>query len=324
LLLCGLLVNICLSFIRPPDFRQQIWMGEISYALLLMVGNMCLRWRLTRPSVRSRIIRKVEARTLADPRDPVLYLREFGQDAVLATAEALDVAMVGSVIPRLRPLTIEQNLQVALSFVGPVYALRDPRDSANDLIPPQGICRFFAGADWKSDVRDRMLKSSIVALIPGTEFTSPGEKEKGFVWEIRELLRLGLLKKTVIFIPSGKRYYDRFCAEMRERGIFHALPEFREPKHFRNKGPIHGLLYFDEACSPRLQVIGDDSRKLALWRHLIPYLWHAFDHTGRQWRGTMRKRVFKNVLLDCATFACMLLGGIMVASAYQLISAGLA
>jgi hypothetical protein len=127
--------------------------------------------------------------TLAnDKRLPVLFLRSFEQDEE-APLTIFDALSKGS-----KKLISYEELAIGdAKLLGPVIAIASP------LV---GEKRIFGAAkghveDWQKDVSQFMLEASLVIMRPfGTE---------GLLWEFEQLITLGHLQKTVLYVNFGGR-----------------------------------------------------------------------------------------------------------------------
>lgn len=153
-----------------------------------------------------------------DVRPSVLYLRPFRDDRCLVRL------FVRNGIARVR---FEAALAHFLDRLGPLIALGSPRDR----LPREGAARaYIDGEVWHTRARNWMANCRLIVFLMGA-----GD---GLDWEIGEIRRLGLSRKTVILFPpcpplhgiEGYRMLRRWRAdrELRWRSFRESFPEFSE------------------------------------------------------------------------------------------------
>jgi hypothetical protein len=128
-----------------------------------------------------------------DPRPPVLYLRSFEADDVMAASKGLGNSA-------------EESLVAALDAIGPVVALGEP----GEKLPPLGAARAYSTDDrWQLHISDWAAEASQVVLLAG--------HTDNFWWEVRHLVASGSLGKAVFLLPGGQSYHafrERFMREV--------------------------------------------------------------------------------------------------------------
>ncbi|MFD5831147.1 hypothetical protein [Lentzea sp. NPDC060358] len=138
-----------------------------------------------------------------DPRPPVLYLRSFQVDDLLArTGEtALDYFR-----------TEEERLARAFAPIGPLIAIGRP----GEPLPPAGVPRVYVGDDWQREVRDLVGRARLVLIGAG--------RGEGLRWELDLVTATVDPRRVVVLLPFGDREYDHFRSGV--AGVFpHPLPD---------------------------------------------------------------------------------------------------
>lgn len=126
-----------------------------------------------------------------DSRPPVLFLRQFDQDAAKLKARSIDPWVkfpAGCGESR----TLDELLLESASVYGPVIAIGDPRDPT----PPLGAARVFvegAGNEWQHVVSSLLRVSNAVVMCPSTS--------AGVQWELN-LIEEAMGRLKIIFIAN--------------------------------------------------------------------------------------------------------------------------
>jgi hypothetical protein len=125
-----------------------------------------------------------------DPRPPVVYLRAFTDDGLMAVpGHHWQDRMLGKSGGALTLTSPEQELAFILQRVGPVIAIGKP----GERLPELGAARLYVGHDtWQQTVIDMLQRSSLVLARAGV---SPGVQ-----WELDQVLALAQRSKVVILI----------------------------------------------------------------------------------------------------------------------------
>ena len=319
------LLQLNVALLEPPADRNTnsllfIWVGTLS-ALTLLVQRL-RRHRLNDPRTRRRIAAASERATSADDRRPVLYLRPFEMDAVVAELEAPETGPFGTLFGNPNPRTAEQNLQLALALVGPVDAIGNPSDRGPDgsvvTLPPPGIRKHYVDhPDWRSEVLSRIAEAQLVALMPGEDF-SPG---KGFMWELEQIKRVAEPERVVFFIPHGERYYANF--RQATAPLLRNLPEYpRTRLRTRNTrgtlvpGMIQAVLYFDDSWKPVLAPL-TEARRMAPRFAVIYALKPVLDRTGVSWRPRFYRLLGRQLALGIAILVAIWPGVLLFTAAFN-------
>ncbi|WP_319453239.1 MULTISPECIES: hypothetical protein [unclassified Mycobacterium] len=185
---------------RPGDTDYDADKTSIDWLyILLYVGliAMCvlLVWIGRNAARRGRRHLQASADELraTDPRPPVLYLRSFEADDVMAASKGLGNSA-------------EESLVAALNVIGPVVALGEP----GEKLPPLGAARAYSTDDrWQLHISDWAAEASQVVLLAG--------HTDNFWWEVRHLVASGSLGKAVFLLPGGDAYRafrERFMREV--------------------------------------------------------------------------------------------------------------
>jgi hypothetical protein len=180
------------------DFDPDRVSIDLAYILLyaaLIAAAVLLFWAGLNAARRGRRHLQASADELraSDPRPPVLYLRSFEADDVMATSRGLGDSA-------------EEALVAALTAIGPVVALGEP----GEKLPPLGAARAYtANERWQLHISDWAAEASQVVLLAG--------HTPSFWWEVRHLAAAGALNKAVFLLPGGNAYAtfrDRFMREV--------------------------------------------------------------------------------------------------------------
>jgi len=164
-----------------------------------------------------------------DTRPPVLYLRSFKDDEKLARATAF--------------YSIEQEMCVALSEIGPVIAMAEP-DKPDPLDP--GAARLtIPPDDWQQKVSEEMSKAALVLMRTG--------ESDGLWWELSEAPKRVKPQQLVLLLPAeNPQSYEKFRDKARAR-LPVELPEFEPTKWpFCPRGAI---VYFEPDWTPHLRTL---------------------------------------------------------------------
>ena len=177
-------------------------LGPLVTPLLALVAGLAVAgWRVRR----QRRAISASAATQADPRPPVLYLREFrfeSQPFVVADAQSLRPYLQNAVrwVPQwLQPgwldvqaVTAEEYLAAAMTQqLGPFVALGNPLDE----LPALGAARDYADdGQWRVQFLDLAQRAQAVLLAPGTS--------DAMAWELQALHRAGLAHKLFVAVGS--------------------------------------------------------------------------------------------------------------------------
>jgi len=162
-----------------------------------------------------------------DMRQPVLYLRSFRDDNMIARAIGFK--------------SIEQEMKVVLFDIGPFIAFADPDKES----PDTGAARMYASQEcWHEKVLEEMSKAQLVIIRIGD---SPS-----FWWEVQEAIIRVSPKRLVFLIPPEKIEvtYENFRHKASE-WLPYQLPE--QKVKWSPFGPRGGILYFEPDWTPHLR-----------------------------------------------------------------------
>jgi hypothetical protein len=177
-----------------PDKTSIDWVYILLYVGLI-AASVLLVWIGRNAARRGRRHLQASAEELraTDPRPPVLYLRSFEADDVMAASRGLGNSA-------------EESLVAALNAIGPVVALGEP----GEKLPPLGAARAYSTDDrWQLHISDWAAEASQVVLLAG--------HTSNFWWEVRHLVASGALDKAVFLLPGGDAYHafrERFMREV--------------------------------------------------------------------------------------------------------------
>ncbi|MEZ5996848.1 MAG: hypothetical protein R3C25_13965 [Hyphomonadaceae bacterium] len=178
----------------------------------------------------------------------VLYLRSFAIDGKLSEIDVADLPLSGRV-GNWKGVAFEASKE--LSFENQLFARL--REARSDLVlvsvgrdfGQYGIGRVESSDHtWRDDVSELLTKASLIILVVGNT--------AGTMWEIKRVIELGLLKKTVFVAPPAamlkgvsqldqlefERDYQSATAAIRLLGI--ELPQSASglATYFADDGPV--------------------------------------------------------------------------------------
>lgn len=187
-------------------------------------------WLSNKYRARERLIlMRAEEVIRNDTRPPVLYLRSFRDDNMIARAIGFK--------------SVEQEMKLAVFDIGPFIAFAEP----NNEPPDPGAARMYASQEhWKEKAREEMSKAQLVIVRIGD---SPS-----FWWEVQEAI-LGVRikpERLVFLIPGDKAEvkYERFRQRANEF-VPHQLPEYKG--RWSPFDPAGGIVYFEPDWTPHLR-----------------------------------------------------------------------
>ena len=213
-------------------------------ALLLTVLALKLTpWLSNKYRARQRLIAmRVEQLIAEDTRPPVLYLRAFKDDRLIARAILFK--------------SIEQEMKLVLFDIGPCIAVAEPN---NEPVDP-GAARMYASQEeWRKKARKEMLKARLVIMRIAD---SPS-----FDWEVRQALKKVRPERLVFLIPAENKLaeYETFRQKVKEwRSCL--LPEYKV--RWSPFGVHGGIVYFEPDGTPHLREFK------TIW--LRQTFWHLF------------------------------------------------
>ena len=185
------------------------------------------------------VLRNAEAVMKDDPRAPVLYLRSFKDDEMIARAIAF--------------YSIEQEMKLALFEIGPFIALAEPgKDEPQD----PGAARMRLPHDaWQDKVAEEMSRAALVIMRLGAS--------EGLLWELREAPNRVDPKRLVLLIPpEDELAYEEF--RVKNRGLLpRPLPEVKRTQ--KRLGFTGGIVYFEADWTPRFRKFKVEWFRQTFW-----------------------------------------------------------
>ncbi|MGV9976137.1 hypothetical protein [Micromonospora wenchangensis] len=161
--------------------------------------------------VRRIAMKRINQEAREAPGRDILLLRSFVDDNRRLRARGLGRSSVVDRLCLRRWERFEEVIATALSSIGPVTALAEPRK----LLPPAlgAVRQQFSMDTWQDGVRSMIRESALVCMIVG--------RTESLQLEMREIKRLGALPRTLFFIPPcGRREQRRRLAMLaQELGI---------------------------------------------------------------------------------------------------------
>jgi hypothetical protein len=154
-----------------------------------------------------------------DRRAPVLYLRPFGAEVELSAEEQ----------------TLKRIMD---NEVGPLVAVGNPEDA----LPPLGAARSYeqdfaqSGRTWQLHVREMLLRSSLVFVVPG--------HTPGLGWEIAQCREVLHPLRLIVLVRGTPNTYDAFRDIASQSGLL--LPRIDRADFARHRdAEFVGLIAFD-------------------------------------------------------------------------------
>lgn len=173
------------------------------------------------------VLRNAEAVMKDDPRAPVLYLRSFKDDEMIARAIGF--------------YSMEQEMKFALFDIGPFIGLAEPgKDEPQD----PGAARMRLPHDaWKEKVAEEMSRAALVVMRLGAS--------EGLLWELGEAPNRVDPKRLVLLVPSEEEIvYEEF--RVKSRALLPCpLPEVKRTQ--RRFGFTGGIVYFEADWTPHFR-----------------------------------------------------------------------
>ena len=209
------------------------------------------------------------AATASDPRPPVVYLRSFEDDEVLANTNIVEGFI--------QLTTEEEQYARVLNRIGPFLAIGDPREALPDL----GAARIYVGNDdWRSRVEALLDRARLVVLrLSATE---------GLLWELRTVIARSDPGKLLILVPGPPENYPRF-SQLANKWLPQPLPAVLPAnKKFGRLSTIVALVRFRSDWQPEFLPIRVNYMRLSLYRPLAPHLQLTlrpmFEQLGAPWK----------------------------------------
>lgn len=201
------------------DIVATVAAGTVAMLAVVGVGLTGRRLAMTGRKMRAAI---AAGDVLHDPRRPVIYLRSFATDQVLADANIAEGFIQLS--------TEEEQYAQVFNRIGPFVAIGDPREALPDL----GAARMYVGnAGWRVKVDELLAHARLVVLrVSATE---------GLLWELHEALAKVDPERLLMLIPKGR---DRYPAVKKICDPFLGKPLPDLPKTRTTIGTLEAIVRF--------------------------------------------------------------------------------
>ncbi|MEM8754386.1 MAG: hypothetical protein AAGF90_15520 [Pseudomonadota bacterium] len=125
-----------------------------------------------------------------DPRSPVLFLRSFADDPVMAFGGGSSRARRLAEIVTGRASRLEEVIARELAAWGPVIAIGQP----GEPLPELGAARFYEGDDtWRAAITSIVPRARIIVVVVSDT--------EGLAWELSEIDRLGRSDAVIYVMP---------------------------------------------------------------------------------------------------------------------------
>lgn len=122
-----------------------------------------------------------------DPRPPVLLLRSFSDDGIVAGTPGYGSQLFA------QPVTLEEALAPVLERLGPVIAIGRPGERS----APVGAARAYVSNEaWQQTVHSWLERSRLVVMVMG-----PVADKPGLAWELERVRERGGLGKLLLVMP---------------------------------------------------------------------------------------------------------------------------
>lgn len=207
--------------------------------------------------------------TASDPRPPVVYLRSFEDDEVLANA---------NIVRGFIQLTTEEEQYArVLNRIGPFLAIGDPREALPDL----GAARIYVGNDdWRARVEALLARARLIVLrLSATE---------GLLWELRTVIARNDPSKLLVLVPGPPEDYPAF-RQLANKWLPQPLPSaLPRSTKFGRLSTIVGLIRFRPDWQPEFLPIRVNYLRASLVAPLAPHLQltlrPVFEQLGAPWK----------------------------------------
>ncbi|HYV10105.1 MAG TPA: hypothetical protein VE980_04275 [Pyrinomonadaceae bacterium] len=235
-------------------------------ALILTVLTLLLTPRLSNKyRARQRlIIQRADEVIKNDARPPVLYLRSFFDDKMLARAIGFK--------------SIEQEMKLVLFDIGPFIAFAEPN---NEPPTDPGAARMYASQEeWKEKARKEMLKAQLVIIRIGD---SPS-----FWWEVEEAIKIKVRPERLVFLIPPEKMEVRYegFRQRASKWLSYQLPEYK--RRWSPNGPPGGILYFEPDGTPHIREFKIIWFRQTFWNLFAASLKFAlkpvYEQLGVEWR----------------------------------------
>lgn len=176
------------------------------YGFAAVTGGYYVWFRGTRISARS-----AEQLLQEDKRDPVVFIRSFGDEERSYRVQSLAGLVRRALVD---PRLFNRYFQAGASFWGPMQQFQFNRlfreigpfiaiGKPGEKIPGMGAARMYVSDDrWQSVVGGFFRKARLVVVQPGTT--------PGLQWEINEMKRVIAPEKILFILPEKESDYHAF------------------------------------------------------------------------------------------------------------------
>jgi hypothetical protein len=249
LVLVAFLGLISTSTIRNADLGIVMTSLLVAGALIVttLVGLTGRRLAMTGRKQRAGIAAHVRAN---DPRAPVLYLRSFADDEVVAEANIVRGFIQLS--------TEEEQFAKVLNRIGPFLAIGDPRETLPDL----GATRLYVSDhDWKRNVEELLAKARLVVLrLSATE---------SLLWELQVAFARLEPSRLLLLVPLGSDRYESFRT-LANLWLPKPLPNL--PKQRTIIGSLQAIVRFRDDWTPEFLPTSFSILRVSMRPPIAPHL----------------------------------------------------
>lgn len=267
-----------------------------SAAALIAATSVGLLGRRLAMTGRRQRAARTAASTANDPRPPVVYLRSFADDEVLANT---------NIVRGFIQLTTEEEQYArVLNRIGPFIAVGDPREGLPDL----GATRIYVGdGDWQRRVETLINGARLIVLrLSATE---------GLLWELRTVIARNDPGKLVLLVPGPPEHYPTLSQRANE-WLPEPLPSsLPRSTSFGRLSTVVGLVRFRAGWLPEFLPIRVNYLRGSLIAPLAPHLQltlrPVFEQLGAPWKKPSLS-IFAVVMLAMFVAVLVLLGGLAV------------
>ena len=249
LVLVAFLGLISTTAIRNADLGIFLTAALVCGGLLVATGVGLAGRRLAMTGRKQRAVIRAHERA-NDPRAPVLYLRSFADDDVVANANIVRGFIQLS--------TEEEQFAKVLNRIGPFLAIGDPREGLPDL----GATRLYVGdGDWKKNVEALLAAAQLVVLrLSATE---------GLLWELQVALTRLEPNRLLVLVPLGRNRYEALRV-LANKWLPKPLPDL--PKQRTMIGTLQGIVRFRDDWTPELLPARFSAMRMSMRTPLAPHL----------------------------------------------------
>jgi hypothetical protein len=174
LLVYGLMMVGLIPKTEPTQFAVRV-IHHLFVAAFFAAGALLIR------ASRRHFTRRFEDVFAEDPREPVLFLRQFGDDDLWLKDSTLRLSFAR---------TFEERMVRALGAIGPVVAIGRP----GDHLPPPGAARIYLPDEaWQAEVSAFIDRSAFIALQTGD---TPGIR-----WEVGQVVSRVRPSRLILVLP---------------------------------------------------------------------------------------------------------------------------